>query len=126
MTTRLLTSFLKGTRTEEFDLPAGRARLIKGNWFEPDGVQVGEQFLELSDPIRCQFIKELSDIGVTGNVRVPVQPAACQLALNEYRSYVEQTTDEFTRLAAAYTAEEAMQERVVRELWRRIRSSNHT
>lgn len=116
----------KGTRTEEFDLPAGRARLIKGNWFEPDGVQVGEQFLELSDPIRCQFIKELSDIGVTGNVRVPVQPAACQLALNEYRSYVEQTTDEFTRLAAAYTAEEAMQERVVRELWRRIRSSNHT
>lgn len=112
----------KGTRTEEFDLPAGRARIIKGNWFEPDRVQVNGKLLELNDPVRCQFVKELNDIGITGSIRVPVQPAICQLALSKYHTYVEQTTDEFTRLAAAHTAEEAMQDRVVRELWRKTKT----
>lgn len=109
----------KGTRTEEFDLPAGRARIVKGHMFQPDGVQIGDNFFELSDPVRCQFVEELNHIGMAGSIRIPLQPSICQLALNEYHAYVEQTTDEFLRLAAAYTAEETMQERVVKELWRK-------
>ncbi len=112
----------KGAHTEKLDLPAGRARVVKGNWFELDGVQIGDRLLELGDPIRCRFVKELNAVGVTGGTRVPVQPAACQLALKEYYAYVERTTDEFTRLAAAHTAEEAMQERIVKELWRRAKT----
>ena len=68
---------------------------------------IRQPLLELRDPIRCQFVKELNAVGVTGGTRVPAQPAACQLALKEYYAYVERTTDEFTRLAAAHTAEEA-------------------
>lgn len=112
----------KGTRTEQFDLPTGRISIIRGNMFQPDGVQIGEQFLELNDPIRCEYVKELNTIGITGSIRVPVKPEACQSAMNEYRSYVDQTTDEFMRLAAAYTSEEVIQERVVRELWKRAKA----
>jgi type I restriction-modification system DNA methylase subunit len=104
---------------EEIDLPAGRARIVTGNLFQPDGVQIGDRFLELGDPVRCQFIKELADLNMTGSIWVPTQPVTCQLSLNDYRAYVEQTTEHFMLLAAAYTAEEAMQERVVRELWRK-------
>jgi type I restriction-modification system DNA methylase subunit len=111
----------KGAHSEEFDLPAGRARIVKGNWFEPDSLQIGDHRLEIGDLGRCQFVKELNTIGITGSIRVPIQPATCQLALNEYKAYVEQTTNEFMRLAAAYTAEEAMQERVVRELWKKTK-----
>jgi type I restriction-modification system DNA methylase subunit len=111
----------KSTRTEKIDLPAGRARIIKGNLFEPDGVQVNGNFLELGDSVRCQFVKELSTIRITGIIPVPIQPTACQFALDAYHSYVEQTSEEFLRLAATYTSEESMQEKVVRELWRKIR-----
>ena len=84
-------------------------------------MHVGEHRLELGDPIRCQFVKELNNIGIIGIIRIPVQPATCRLALNDYQAYVEQTTGELLRLAAAYTAEDAMQERVVRELWRKTK-----
>jgi hypothetical protein len=120
---RTLTDFLpKGIRTEEFDLSAGRARIVKGNWFEPDGVRVNGNFLELGDPIRCQFVIELNKIGITGSIRVPIQPTICQTALDDYHAYVEQITEEFKRLAAAYTAEDVLQERVVRELWRKTKA----
>jgi hypothetical protein len=112
---------LKGVRTEQFDLPAGRAHVIRGNMFQPDGVQIGEHFLELGDPIRCQFVKELNSIGTSGSIRVPIQPEICRQVLHEYNTYVEHTTDEFMRLAAAYTAEEVMQERVARELWKKTK-----
>jgi type I restriction-modification system DNA methylase subunit len=110
-------------RIETVNLPVeGRARIVKSNLFQPDGVQIGADFFELGDPVRCLFVKELIEIGIAGSIRVPTQPLTCQLALNEHRAYVEQTTDEFMRLAAAYTAEEAMQERIVRELWRKTKT----
>lgn len=111
----------KGTRNEQVDLPAWRAHVIRGNMFQPDSVQIGEYLLELGDPVRCQFVKELNGIGISGVISVPVQPEACGHALNEYNTYVERTTDEFMRLAAADTAEEAMQERVAMELWKRTK-----
>jgi hypothetical protein len=109
--------------TEPINLPTGgRARIVKSSLFQPDGVQIGEDFFELGDPARCQFVKELNDLGITGSVRIPIQPTTCQLALNDHHAYVEQTTDEFTRLAATYIAEETIQERVVRELWRKTKT----
>jgi len=110
-------------RTESFNWQVeGRARIVKNNLFQPDGVQIGEDFLELGDPVRCQFVKELSDIGITGRIRVPIMPAMCQFVLDDHHAYITETTEEFTRLAAVYTAEEAMQERVVRELWRKTKT----
>jgi type I restriction-modification system DNA methylase subunit len=110
-------------RTETFDLPAeGRAHIIPGNMFQLDGVRIGNTLLELGDPLRCAFVKRLSQVGVSGSVRVPLQPEHCSNALNQYQAYTDETNAEFQRLAAAYTSEEPMQERIVRELWRKLRA----
>jgi type I restriction-modification system DNA methylase subunit len=111
----------KGSRTEKIDLPTGRARIIKGNMFQPDSVEVGETLIELDDPVRCEFVKKLADTGTHGEISIPLQSERCQKALEDYQEYVSQTNDEFAGLAAAYTAEEAMQERVVKELWKRLK-----
>jgi type I restriction-modification system DNA methylase subunit len=109
-------------RCEELNLPTGRAKLIKQHLFQPDGVQIGETFFELGDPARSHFVKQLAHIGITGKIPVPIDPDICRKALAEYRAYVDRITDEFTRLAAMRTADESMQERVVRELWRKLGS----
>lgn len=110
-------------RTETFDLPAeGRARIIRGNMFQPDSVQIGDTIIELGDPARCEFVKQLSHIGINGSVRVPTQPEHCFNALRQHQTYADETNAEFQRLAAAYTSEEPMQERIVKELWRKLKA----
>jgi type I restriction-modification system DNA methylase subunit len=110
-------------RTETFDLPTeGRAHIIPRNMFQPDSVRIGNTLLELGDPLRCAFVKRLSQVGVSGSVRVPLQPEHCSNALNQYQAYTDETNAEFQRRAAAYTSEEPMQERIVRELWRKLRA----
>lgn len=110
-------------RTETFDLPAeGRARIIRGNMFQPDSVQIGDTIIELGDSVRCEFVKHLSQIGINGSVRVPTHPEHCLNAQRNYQTYADETNAEFQRLAAAYTSEEPMQERVVKELWRKLKA----
>ena len=110
-------------RTEAIELPAqGRARIVRGNMFQPDAVQIGDTLIELGDPSRCEFVKQLSSIGVSGSVHVPTQPEHCLTALNQHQAYADETNAEFQRLAAAYTSEEAMQERIAKELWRKLKA----
>ncbi len=110
-------------RTQTFALPAeGRTRIIRGNMFQPDSVQIGDTIIELGDPARCEFVKQLSHIGINGSVRVPTQPEHCFNALQQHQSYADETNAEFQRLAAAYTSEEQMQERIVKELWRKLKA----
>jgi type I restriction-modification system DNA methylase subunit len=108
-------------RGEEHHLPLGRAKIVRQHLFQPEGVQIGDTFIALGDPMRCQFVKTLADLGISGAVFVPVDPIICEKALNEYQTYKEKTNDEFMSFAAAYTAEETLQSRVVQELWKRIR-----
>jgi hypothetical protein len=110
-------------RTETFDLPAeGRARVIPGNMFQPDSVKIGDTIIDLGNPARCEFVKQLSYIGINGSVSVPTHPEHCSNALRDHQAYADETNAEFQRLAAAYTSEEPMQERVVKELWRKLKA----
>lgn len=90
--------------------------------FQPDSVQIGDTIIELGDPARCEFVKRLSQIGINGSVRVPTQPEHCFNALQQHQAYADETNAEFQRLAAAYTSEEQMQERIVKELWRKLKA----
>jgi type I restriction-modification system DNA methylase subunit len=112
-------------RTETVTLPVeGRARIIPGNMFQPDSVQIGATIIELGDPTRCEFVKELSRIGINGSVPVPVQPEHCHNALREHQKYADETNTIFQDFAAALTADDHMQERVIRELWRKLRAEH--
>lgn len=109
-------------RTETITLPAeGRARVIPGNMFQTDSVQIGETLIELGDPKRCEFVKELHRISVNGSVRIPIQPEHCYNALRDYQDYTEETNELFQTHATTFTADEHMQGRVIQELWRKLK-----
>ncbi len=112
---------IKGARTEKIDLPLGHAKIVKGNMFHSDSVQIGTTTFELGDIKRCEFIKKLCDIGVNGTITLPIQSEHCDKALKEYESYVIKTTEKFSALASTHTVDEVMQERVVKELWKKLR-----
>ncbi len=109
------------TKTEEITLPVGRAKLVAGNMFQPDGIQIGDSFIETGHPARSQFVKELATLELVGKLNIPTEPAACEQSLKAYELERIRLTGEFTDLAADYTADEALQERVVSELWKLLR-----
>lgn len=80
--------------------------------------------IELGDLERCKFVKELFSIGVNGSISVPMQPEHCATALREHQGYTEETNGIFQSFAAAYTADEHPQERVIRELWRKLKAEH--
>ncbi|MEK7832273.1 MAG: hypothetical protein AAB401_14355, partial [Acidobacteriota bacterium] len=108
-------------KTEEINLPLGRAKPVAGNMFQPDGVQIGDTFIETRHPARSQIVKELAALELTGKIGIPLEPAICQQSLKDYETARARHTAEFTDLAAGYTADETLQQRVVSELWKLVR-----
>ncbi|MGE0130176.1 MAG: class I SAM-dependent DNA methyltransferase [Blastocatellales bacterium] len=108
-------------KTEEITLPAGRAKLVAGDMFQPDGVQIGGSFIETRHPARSRFVKELAALELTGKISIPLEPVHCEQALKDYELERIRLTGEFTDLAAGYTADETLQQRVVNELWKLLR-----
>lgn len=108
-------------KSVEVTIPEGRAKITKGGLFEPAGVQIGDTIIPTDNMLSSTLIKLISDIGITGPVSIPVNPLTVRKALEDHAAYVDTTNTQFTELAAGLTADEHMQERVVRELWRRMR-----
>jgi hypothetical protein len=107
---------------ETIELPAGKAEIVD-DLFHARSLSIGGHYIALGRIARAHFAKALSDCGISGSVRIPNDPDACEIALQQYQEHIQQLTDEFTNLAAVYTADEAMQQRVVRELWRKVRQA---
>jgi broad-specificity NMP kinase len=62
---------------------------------------------------------QLAENGISGKVNIPRDAATCKKALAEYHAHVAELNQLFGENAAAFTSDEQMQERVVKELWRR-------
>jgi hypothetical protein len=108
-------------KSADVTIPEGRARITKGSLFEAAGVQVGDTLIPTDNQLTSTLIKLLSDIGITRTVSIPTNPLTVRKILDDHAAYVDSTDTRFRELAAALTADEHMQERVVRELWRRMR-----
>ncbi len=115
--------FLTAVDTRPVVLPSGRAQVVD-NLFNPASIVVGAEHVELGHVARANLAKAVSDCGISGEVLLPVDPADCADALRSYQEYREELTAEFMQWASDYTADEEMQERVARELWRRA-SAHH-
>ncbi|MBI3244848.1 MAG: SAM-dependent DNA methyltransferase [Chloroflexi bacterium] len=105
-------------KTETATLPQGKAKSTSNDMFNPHALQFGGQFIPLGSLERVEFALQLSEDGINGQVAIPVDSKICEKALREYRKYANNLSDVFTNAAAGYTADEQMQERVVKELWK--------
>ncbi|MEW5719165.1 MAG: Eco57I restriction-modification methylase domain-containing protein, partial [Chloroflexota bacterium] len=106
-------------KTDQVLLPPGKAKLILNDMFNPNSLQIGGQYVALGAPERAEYALQLSEDGISGQVAIPVDALICKAALHNYRAHVKELNELFASNAAAYSADEQMQERVVRELWRR-------
>jgi len=71
------------------------------------------------DPEFCDFLQRVSDAGISGRIRLPKDVDGCRAAIKKSELYTTGLSQEFLQLAAAHTADERIQDRVVRELWKR-------
>lgn len=106
-------------KTETVVFPAVQAKATKNDMFNPHALKFGGHYVPLGSPERVEFGLELSNQGISGQVNIPLNPVIAQAALDEYRVHVTRLNDLFQESAAAYTADEKMQERIVKELWRK-------
>lgn len=111
------------TKTEKINLPLGRARVITQGLLGTSDLQVGDKFIPLGNIERSNFVKTLSDLALHGELEIPVSPDICQNALQRYEKEFGQVNDLFYSEAATFTADENLKEKVVKELWKKLRNN---
>ena len=116
---RILPALLAKAGRETIRLPAGKPKVTGADMFNPHSLQFGGQFVPLGSPERVEYALRLAESGVSGEVAIPTDPAVCVRAVRAYDEHVATLNDQFATAATAFTADEKMQERIVRELWKR-------
>jgi len=117
-----LLDFAANADCEQIDLPEGKARAVNDLWNQ-NCLSVAGRLIPLNHPSRVRFAKALCDTGVSGRVAIPNEPEAADAALRQYEEHLRTLEDSLTALAADYTADEAMQQRILRQLRRLIRNA---
>jgi len=119
---RLLSEFVPAnTECQTIALPAGRLKPVFGDMFNPNSLQYGREFVQLGTQERVEYVMVLAHGGVSGSIRIPVASSACAVALQKFQLQEETISHRFQEAAAGYAADEQMQTRIIRELWRRAR-----
>ena len=114
-------NFVRGQDSQPLVLPAGPARLLAANLLETAAVSIGAWTKDMKDVRRAKFVKAISDEGIVGPVDIPNSPEACNMAVKKYENHCREIEEQFTSLVAMHTADEKMQDRVIRELRRKMR-----
>lgn len=107
--------------TETVNLPQGKAKIITQGLLGTSDVQIGSEFIELGSSERSEFVKTLSDTSIHGKLEIPVSAEICQKALKKHESKVKELNNRFYTEAATFSAEENMQEKIVKELWKLLK-----
>ncbi|MCY7376845.1 MAG: hypothetical protein LH472_12870 [Pyrinomonadaceae bacterium] len=113
----------QGAKTETIDLPIGRAKIAAKSLLHDDGVNIGEIFVSLGSVERSVFVKTLADLALHGAVKIPLAPEICAAAIRKNEKESERVNELFCTEAATFTADENMQEKIVKELWKKLRNN---
>lgn len=122
-TLRTLSDFAAEDEAEEIELPDGKSAAVNDLW-NHNSLHIAGKHIPLGHPERLTFTKALSDSGAHGPVRIPLDPEDCKRALQAYEEYRGLVEGQFAALAGELTADEQMQARIVRELWRLLRNQD--
>lgn len=110
-------------KTEIVALPATKGSAVLNDMFNPSSLKFGAHYISLGAPERVEYGLQLSENGISGQVAIPLDPETTKSALGAFRVHVEELRETFTSEAASYTADEQMQERIVREPWKKAGGS---
>jgi hypothetical protein len=110
----------RSSGTQGISFIRGPVKVLRESLFHTDAIQVGDALIELGDRSRCELAKALIEGGCEGKIEVPRDPEVCKQILGRYGEMVRHVEEEFSTLAASYTSDDSMQERVIRELWKKF------
>ena len=111
------------TATETINLPLGKAKVITHGLLQTSEVQIGTEFISLGSVERSEFVKTLSDLALHGKLEIPASKEICQKALAKHERKVKEFDKRFYEEAATFSADENMQDKIVRELWKKLRNN---
>ena len=119
---RSLADFTSTRESETVELPAGRLRPVH-NLINENSlfVEAERRHIPLQHPERVAFAEALHKARIIGAVSIPSNPEDCRIALLEKTAQDAQIQEQLDSLAAEYTADEALQKKIVQELWRKAR-----
>ncbi len=109
--------------TETIDLPIGTAKITTKSLYQNDGVNIGDYFIELGSVERSVFVKTLADLFIHGTIEIPAAKEICEKASQKNEREAARINKLFHTEAAAFTADENMQEKIVKELWKKLRDN---
>jgi type I restriction-modification system DNA methylase subunit len=113
-------NFARSQDNQLLDLPEGKAKILAANLLETAAVSIGGWAKDMKDLARAKFVKAVSDEGIVGPVEIPNDPEVCKQGVEKYEKHCREVDERLASLAALHTADEKMQERVIRELKRRM------
>ncbi len=97
-----------------------KAELIHEPLLGTFGVKVSKQTEYFDTLEEAEFLKAVADVPMHGNVDVPISPDICRLAINKYTEQRAGIEEMLLSQAVTFTNDETMQQRVVRELWKKM------
>jgi type I restriction-modification system DNA methylase subunit len=107
--------------TDSVLLPPGKAQLVTNDMFNPNSLRIGGQYVTLGSPERAAYALQLADDEISGTVSIPRDTTICKQALADYHAHTAELDQQFRAHIATFTADEQIQERVLKELWHRAR-----
>lgn len=97
-----------------------KAELIHEPLLKTFGVKISQQTEYFDTLEEAEFLKAVADVPMHGNIDVPISPEICRVAVNKYNEQRAGLENHFLTEAATFTNGETMQQRVVRELWKKL------
>ena len=117
----LVQDFVSDAEGEYIEVDSPHVKYVKANLFHGEGVQIGGKLLALGTKAHCDFVIAAAESGMRGRLLVPDSAKTCKNAVLGCEQRNASLDQQFRELSAAFTADVKVQERVVRELWRKVR-----
>ncbi len=102
------------------ELPEGQTQLINEPLLNNFGVRCGRIEISLDTLEQAEFLKAVADAPMHGSIDVPASADTCRIVISKYNEQRNGLENLFLAEAATFTNDETMQQRVVRELWKKL------
>ncbi|BCM89490.1 modification methylase PaeR7I [Abditibacteriota bacterium] len=108
--------------TQTMIVPQGHAKIGQASLFGGVSVTWGKIMVEVANEETAHWLKALSDNDLCGPQPVPLDDNVIRSALKRWESYLKGIETIFEAEARSRSAQQTMQQRIARELWRLLKA----